>query len=115
MPHIIIEYSQESLSRKIVKFMLSEAFYAVKSTALFDEQNIKVRAHPVEHYQLSKSDTGFMHIMCRIHAGKTQDEKQKLTQTLLKSVQGVMMSSMVITVEVVEVDDSSYAKSVLKV
>ncbi|WP_028486480.1 5-carboxymethyl-2-hydroxymuconate Delta-isomerase [Thiomicrorhabdus chilensis] len=115
MPHIIIEYSQESLSRKLVKFLLSEAFYAVKSTRLFDEQNIKVRAHPVEHYQLGESDSGFMHIICRIHTGKTQDEKQLLTQTLLKSVKGVMMSSMVITVEVVEMDDSSYAKTVLKV
>lgn len=113
MPHIMIEYSQNALSEKEAETLVSEAYQAVKATELFKEENIKVRLHPVMHYQLGLSDCGFMHVQCRIHAGKTDHQKQRLSQSLLDALKSLFKSPMVLTVEAVEMEESTYAKAVL--
>ncbi|MDG6773079.1 hypothetical protein QCB45_01960 [Thiomicrorhabdus sp. ZW0627] len=113
MPHIILEYSQDTIPDNVVKTMVSSAYDAVKSTGLFDEANLKVRAHPVTHYQLGLLDCGFIHVMCRIHSGKTDEQKRLLTQTVLKNLEGLFKGSVVITVEVVDMDKSTYAKALV--
>jgi len=119
MPHIIIEYSQDSVLPETAKKLVSSVFEAVKLTGLFKTENIKVRLHPVEIYQLGLPDSGFMHVMCRIHPGKNPEQKIQLTQTILSHLESVLKpelkaeSGLVITVEVVEMDRTKYAKVVL--
>jgi 5-carboxymethyl-2-hydroxymuconate isomerase len=113
MPHIIIEYSQDCLASTTVKGRVDGAFETVKATGLFNSDNIKVRAHPVMDYRLGLPDSGFIHVMCRIHAGKTDVQKLLLSQSLLVSLQNGLSESIVITVEVIEMDEMSYSKKVL--
>ena len=119
MPHIIVEYTPDSMAENSEKALLNATFEAVKSTGLFKTQNIKVRLHPIEFYQLGLENSGFIHVMCRIHPGKSADQKQQLTQQILSalnvSVQTVMKEKMglVMTVEVEEMDRTKYAKVVL--
>jgi len=113
MPHIIIEHSQNLLQSIDSQSFLNTAFDAVKQTGLFSSENIKVRLHPIEHYKLGLDNSGFIHVMCRIHAGKTQSQKQQLTQALINAIAECLNEKWVITAEVVEMDRSSYAKKVL--
>ena len=119
MPHIILEYSQDSFASNTAKTLVSNIFETVKLTGLFKTENIKVRLHPVEIYQLGLPKSGFMHVMCRIHPGKTTEQKRQLTQTILSDLESVLkpeiksQSGFVITVEVVEMDRTKYAKVVL--
>lgn len=115
MPHIIIEYSQESFSSTTPKKWVDEAFEAVKATGLFKADNIKVRAHPVVDYRLGLPDSGFMHVMCRIHSGKTDVQKLLLSQSLLVSLQNGLSDAVVITVEVIEMDEMSYSKKIVSI
>lgn len=110
MPHIIIEYSQESVPLTALKPWVGNAFDAVKSTGLFKTENIKVRVHPVMEYRLGVQNVGFVHVMCRIHVGKTEVQKLLLSQSLLIALQHGISRSMVITVEVIEMDEMSYSK-----
>ncbi|MEA3405077.1 MAG: hypothetical protein U9R28_04965 [Pseudomonadota bacterium] len=113
MPHIVIEVSQDSLQSLLPQQLVSVAFDSVKQTGLFNSENIKVRLHPVEFYQLGLEGSGFIHVMCRIHAGKTQSQKQQLTQALINAIAESLNKRWVITAEVVEMDRASYAKKVL--
>jgi 5-carboxymethyl-2-hydroxymuconate isomerase len=115
MPHIIIEYSQDSLASTTLKSWVDGAFETVKATGLFKSDNIKVRAHPVMDYRLGLPDSGFIHVMCRIHAGKTDVQKLLLSQSLLVSLQNGLSEAVVITVEVIEMDEMSYSKKVLSI
>lgn len=115
MPHIIIEYSQDSLPSTSLKGFVEGAFEAVKATGLFNADNIKVRAHPVMDYRLGLPDSGFIHVMCRIHSGKTDVQKLLLSQSLLVSLQNGLSKAVVITVEVIEMDEMSYSKKVLSI
>jgi len=114
MPHIMIEFSQDKLEALQPQVLVEKAFETVKLTGLFTSENIKVRLHPVEFYQLGLKDSGFVHIICRIHAGKTELQKSKLTQDLLKAISESLNGGWVITVEVIEMDRNSYAKQVLQ-
>ena len=113
MPHIIIEYSQDSFSLSTPKKLVEGAFEAVKATGLFKADNIKVRAHPVMDYRLGLPNSGFIHVMCRIHSGKTDVQKLLLSQSVLVSLQSGLSEAVVITVEVVEMDEMSYSKKVI--
>ncbi|MDG6777896.1 hypothetical protein QCB44_04145 [Thiomicrorhabdus sp. zzn3] len=112
MPHIIIEYSQTSLCEEELAGFMAEAYEAVNSTQLFEEENIKLRLHPVTHFQLGLPDCGFIHAMCRIHIGKTEAEKKHLSKTLLAAIKRCVKGRMVITVEVMDMDRLCYAKTI---
>lgn len=115
MPHIIIEYSQDRFSSTTPKNWVADAFESVVATGLFKTNNIKVRAHPVIEYRLGLHNAGFIHVICRIHAGKTDVQKLLLSQSLLVSLQNGLSEPVVITVEVVEMDEMSYSKQVLSI
>lgn len=115
MPHIIIEYSLASpdsnLDSTSAQTLVDTAFNAVLQTHTFTPANIKVRLHPVQFYRLGLKDVGFIHVMCRIHAGKTLEQKQQLTQSLLQALSKIETQKRVITVEVIEMVRDSYAKA----
>lgn len=113
MPHIIIEHSLTSLDTNIQETLLDDLFNSVTNTKLFAENNIKVRLHPISFFKLATSHHGFIHIQCRIHTGRSQQEKQQLSESILLVIQKYAKSKTVITVEVIEMDTTSYAKVIV--
>lgn len=107
MPHIIIEASTDCYDQP--QALIEAAFESVKNTDLFNPNNIKVRLWPIEHYQLGLNSSGFMHIHCHIHPGKTDQQKTLLTQTLIERLRPFSQVS-VITAEVTETDQNTYSK-----
>ncbi|BCN94455.1 hypothetical protein THMIRHAM_22400 [Thiomicrorhabdus immobilis] len=112
MPHIIIEYSIASLDAKSQETLLHDLFNAVTNTRLFEASNIKVRLHPINTFKLATNFNGFIHVQCRIHGGRSNQEQQILSESLLSVLKGYAAMKTVITVEVVEMNSASYAKGI---
>lgn len=110
MPHIIIEYSDDTISPEGTQLMLDKVFEAVEETGLFQPLNIKVRAIPVSYYRLGSAAKGFIHIQCRIHVGRAAEQKKYLTETIVSALQTTFSEIAVITAEVTDMDRGSYSK-----
>ncbi len=111
MPHIVIEYTEDTLGDDQLPRLMDGVFEAVAGTGLFDVQNIKLRLIPIRHYRLAEGQKGFMHVQCRIHAGRTESQKKSLGQAIVPVIELMRTGLSVITCEVVEMHRSSYVKS----
>lgn len=69
-----------------------------------------MRAMPVEHYLVGGERKPFLHVRCHIHAGRTPEQKGLLSEAVLVAVRDERLPVAVVTVEVVDMDRSSYAK-----
>ena len=112
MPHIIIEYAHDCVSENDLTSLLDDVHRAVIETRLFAVDNLKTRAIPVHHYQIGQSQSGFVHTQLRIHPGRSQEQKSALTKAVLNAKKTWIHSPCVMTVEVTDMDKSSYAKEI---
>jgi len=110
MPHIIIEYADDIISSQGAKLMADAIFVVAEESGMFAPQNIKVRAVPITVYHLGLEGEGFIHVQCRIHAGRTTETKKQLTASIIKALQDLSIEAAVMTAEVIDMDRESYSK-----
>lgn len=110
MPHIIIDYASELASDAQLPPMVDAVHEAVVASGLFDEDHIKTRAIPVMHYRVGDNTGPYIHVQCRIHIGRSDEQRRRLSEAVLAAVRAQGWAAKVITVEVVEMDRLSYAK-----
>ena len=114
MPHIIIELAKPLLtSEDDTHNLLHVVHNATKATQLFEPKNIKTRIIPVDYYCVADGTKSFIHAQLRIHPGRTDAQKRLLSQTIRDAIVQQKMQADVITIEVVDMDKSTYAKHVL--
>jgi len=111
MPHLIIEYVQTLATDEQVSMLLDTVHHAALASELFPEDHIKTRAVPVKFYRVGSGDEPFIHAQLRIKAGRNEEQKQALSSMVLAAIKSLQWPAKVITVEVVDMDVSSYAKS----
>ncbi|GAB6070396.1 hypothetical protein JCM30760_14930 [Thiomicrorhabdus hydrogeniphila] len=138
MPHIIIEYSADSIEKynlpcahkkdglpQGMPGLVNSIFDSVANTQVVNPNNIKIRAYKADCYKLGLEQTGFIHVVCKTHTGKTEIEKQLLSQSILSALtasvktdatqdKAILKHDVVITVEVVEMQTNSYTKAIVK-
>jgi len=114
MPHLIIEYPQDCVTDVQIESLLDTLHRAALQSGLFDESHIRLRAVPLNHYRSGGKHKSFIHVQCRIHAGRTDDQKRLLSEAILAAIREQALAVAVITVEVVEMDRASYAKYALE-
>ena len=110
MPHLVIEYPQDRLEVVQVEGLLDAVNDAAVATELFKVSHIRVRAIPQAHYRAGGRKEPFIHVQCRIHAGRTEEQKKQLSEAVLGAIREQGLAVKVITVEVLEMDGASYAK-----
>ncbi len=110
MPHIIVEYADDVFNQQGAELFTELLFVAVEETGLFEPQNIKVRCHPVSVYKTAFNDKGFVHTQCRLHRGRSVDQKKTLTEAVINVFKEMELSGSVVTAEVVDMDTESYNK-----
>lgn len=110
MPHIIIEFSQGQADTERITALLDAVHKAAASTGLFDEDHIRVRAYPCEHFYMGGEKKHFIHVQLRIHSGRDEGQKQQLSRAVLQAIKAQQWSARSITVEVVDMDRATYAK-----
>jgi len=98
--------------------MLDAVHQAATSTSLFIESHIKIRAIPVTAYLVGGGIDGgagggldtFIHAQLRIKEGRTAEQKKRLSSVVIDAINTMNFPVKVTTVEVVDIDSSSYAK-----
>jgi 5-carboxymethyl-2-hydroxymuconate isomerase len=110
MPNLIIEFSRELAGDDQIQLLLNAVHQAAMASGLFVESHIRTRAIPIDHYLTGGVDAPFIHAQLRIKAGRDQAQKKALSEAVLQAIRQQGWSAQVTTVEVVDMDGSSYAR-----
>jgi len=112
MPHLIIEYAETLATEAQVPALLGAVHDAALTSNLFPEDHIKTRAVPVKFYRIGSGGGSFIHAQLRIKSGRSEAQKKSLSTAVLAAINSQGWSADVVTVEVVDMDGISYAKSI---
>ncbi|MBD3609786.1 MAG: 5-carboxymethyl-2-hydroxymuconate Delta-isomerase [Gammaproteobacteria bacterium] len=110
MPHIIIEYSEDLVPDSEIEILVDSLHQTAIDSGLFEAANVKTRAIPVKHYRIANGEGGFIHLQCRIHVGRNDEQKKSLSHSLLDVMKQRSLNVEIITVEVVDMDKGTYAR-----
>ena len=110
MPHCIVEHSASLNSELIVPLVFSGAM----KSELFevDGSDIKVRAIVYHSYLTGLEKLDFIHVTLKILSGRTVEQKQMLSRSVLDEVQKLGLQMCSLTVEVMDIERVSYSKLV---
>jgi len=111
MPHLIIEYAETLAAEAQVPALLAAVHDAALASNLFPEDHIKTRAVPVRFYRVGSGGGSFIHAQLRIKSGRSEAQKKSLSTAVLAAINSQHWLADVVTVEVVDMDGISYAKS----
>lgn len=111
MPHLIIEYS-DNLHRELRPVM--EAVYqAAVDSGVMQPDDIKVRALPYTHFRLVHNQQQFVHVTCRLLAGRSSAQKVTLAELVRHHLSELLPEVYSISVEIVDMEPLSYKKRLL--
>jgi 5-carboxymethyl-2-hydroxymuconate isomerase len=111
MPHITVEYSSNLESWVSVKALIEELHRAVVQSGLFETAAVRTRALPRSVYLIADgaAQNVFLHIVARIRAGRTTEDRKSLGASLLRAAKDAIAAlpasaPIALTVEVQEID-----------
>ncbi|TDR31941.1 5-carboxymethyl-2-hydroxymuconate Delta-isomerase [Hydromonas duriensis] len=113
MPHIVIEYAQDIVAECPISTLMEAAHQGAMDSGLFSNAyDIKTRAMAYADYRVGHTQDCFIHICIHLLSGRSDEQKTKLTHSILKRMQHVVTCAQVITVEAMDMNRASYAKYV---
>lgn len=111
MPHITVEYSSNLERGVSVRTLMDELHRTVLQSGLFEPAAVRTRALPRDAYLIADGNPEniFLHIIARIRAGRTKDDRKSLGNSLLQTAKDVIAAlptstPIALTVEVHEID-----------
>ena len=110
MPHIIVEYSKQSVNETLVDAILHTVHHAIADSSLFKADQIKTRAYAFNKYTNAGDNEPYIHIQARIKSGRDIDNKKQLGDVILKGLSALNIPVSVITVEIIDMERESYGK-----
>jgi len=114
MPHIIVEYAADIAQTHDLNALCKELFEAAMTTSAFvSPEDIKVRMMPATHWYQQVENSRFAHVTVRLIAGRTLEQKQEITLTLLNAAAKRLTDVGSITVDIKEIELASYVKRAL--
>lgn len=113
MPHCIVEYSHGLTDVVDPQTINKAVFEGALKSALFEQNHIKTRSSVYQHYQTGSEKSEFVHVVMRILSGRTAEQRAHLSGLVLESLAALQLTSVSLTVEVVEMERFSYAKLVV--
>lgn len=112
MPHCIIEYSNNIESLTDMSALLKSVYEGALASSLFAPEDIKCRAIPYVHSYAGVSSADFIHVVLKILQGRNEQQKADLSAHVLEALKALPFTDISITVEVVDINVSSYQKEV---
>ena len=108
MPHCIIEHSPNISPDGLMHAVFNGALHS--QLFLPDGADIKVRAIAYKNFKIGDGKASFVHVVAKILADRTDEQKQRLSQEIIKKLSGLGHQDISITVEVVDMERQSYQK-----
>ena len=108
MPHCIIEYSPDIPPEGLIHAVFDGALHS--QLFLPNGADIKVCAIAYQNFKLGDGKASFVHVVAKILAGRTDEQKQRLSQEIIKKLSGLGHQDISITVEVVDIERQIYQK-----
>lgn len=112
MPHCIVEYSNNPVIKESINELLTSVFHGALNSELFDAPAIKTRAIAFDSYQVGDTDKYFVHVTAKILSGRTLEQRQRLSKSIIDSLSSFNFDNTSYTVEVIEMERESYEKYV---
>lgn len=113
MPHCIIEYSQ-NLEQEVPPLDWMEAVQkACIDSELFKPADIKLRAFSCKHFITGGVQDAFVHVTVRMLSGRTQQQKNELSQSVLDALCSFSVKQVSLSVEILEMENESYLRKVI--
>ncbi|MGJ8528993.1 5-carboxymethyl-2-hydroxymuconate Delta-isomerase [Maritalea sp.] len=111
MPHIIIEYAQPIANDIDLEALCKSLSEAALATGVFTTpEDVKARAIPATHWYQPVENSTFIHITVRLMAGRTEEQKRKVTTAILEKAAAKLPQVGTISVDIKEIDPATYAK-----
>ena len=109
MPHCIIEYSSPLQTTQSPETLIKAVHLGASNSGLFNPKDIKVRSLAYEGCQIGDNPSGsFIHVMARILAGRTDEQKTKLSGAIYAELQALDLTLDALTVEVCDIHRASH-------
>ncbi len=112
MPHCIVEYSNSPVIAENINELLTSVFKGAIDSQLFDAPSVKTRAIAFDSYQVGDTDKLFVHVTAKILSGRTLEQRQRLSKSIINSLSSFNFDNTSYTVEVIEMERESYEKHV---
>ncbi|CAH9049718.1 hypothetical protein PSECIP111951_00449 [Pseudoalteromonas holothuriae] len=109
MPHIIIEHAEHLPIP--TQQLIEHIHLATEQTKLFDVSTIKTRALGYTAFKLQPGKCGFVHIQAHLIAGRSETQKQLLSDTLLNTLKAIFDNNWSLSVHPYDLQPEIYRKN----
>ncbi len=114
MPHFVLECSHTILESHTQEHVIERVHSAAHATALFAEDDIKVRVVPFAVYAVGNKRTDFIHVFASIMEGRTVEQKAHLSKVVVAELVAMFPDVEFIAMNVAEFERATYCnKSML--
>ncbi|WP_439437336.1 5-carboxymethyl-2-hydroxymuconate Delta-isomerase [Salinivibrio costicola] len=112
MPHLVMEYTDALAERVNIDQLVDDLHQAAIATDCFDPDALKSRAVPCAVWRVgAQADRGeFVHVEFRLLAGRSDQQKQQISNALTGPLRDHAGHVTSLTVEVRDMDTTSYRK-----
>lgn len=115
MPHFIIEYSRDLEESVDIDALMQTTFDVAVASGIMNPEDIKIRALSYSHFRLEGCGKSFVHASCKLLAGRTTEQKVRLSKLLRQSLADLLPYVYSISVDVIDMDAEAYKKRLLHV
>jgi 5-carboxymethyl-2-hydroxymuconate isomerase len=112
MPNLVMEYSNRVDERLNVQGLLEELHQVTLDSALFDRSAVKSRALRCHHWLIGDfaDNEDFVHISFELLSGRSEEQKRELSRRLMDVLRDKAPHVKSLTVNVRDMDQSSFQK-----
>jgi 5-carboxymethyl-2-hydroxymuconate isomerase len=114
VPHCIIEYSKTLASKIEPGELINVVHRAALESGLFEASHIRTRASGYEDHVIGYPVNDFIHVTLKILSGRNEQQKKQLTGLVLGELEKIGLTSISLTVEVVDIERETYARNIIR-
>lgn len=111
MPHIVLEYSADSIDDAQLNYALKHCFDACIEFDCIRPLSLKLRAHAVLNAYYGNQADSFVHVTAHLLKGRTVERKAAISKTILDSIMTSLPHIDAVSVDVLEMDGDVYQKN----
>jgi 5-carboxymethyl-2-hydroxymuconate isomerase len=108
MPHFIIDCSEVLLQKQLPEKIMKTVYEAASSSGLFNPEDIKVRISPYSHSSGTFSPSEFIHVFGNIMEGRTADEKNALSESIVAELNQLFPELTIISMNIRDFEKQGY-------